>query len=60
MMIGKKVRYCVTYKSNQRNFDIYQRKHKNQLIVCVNDINFEGSKAVEIQSMDMVIATNKD
>jgi hypothetical protein len=60
MMIGKKVRYSICYKTNQKSFDIYQRKYMHNLRVCVSSINFEGSKAVEIASMDLVIATNID
>lgn len=60
MMIGKKMRYSVCYKSNQKSFDIYQRKYMHNLRVQVNDINFEGSKAIEIASMNIIVATNVD
>ena len=26
MMFGSKVRYCVTYKTNQKSFDVYRRR----------------------------------
>ena len=35
MMFGKKVRYGITYKTNQRSFDIYRRKFMHNLKVCV-------------------------
>ena len=37
MMIGSKVRYAITYKTNERGFDIYQRKYMHNLRVCVDD-----------------------
>lgn len=35
MMFGPKVRYCVTYKNNQRSFDIYRRKYEHDFTVPV-------------------------
>ena len=32
----------------------------HNLRVCVSSINFEGSKAIEMDSLDMIIATNID
>lgn len=60
MIIGKKVRNCLCYKSNQKSFDIYQRKYMHNLRVCVNNINLEGSKSIEILSLNLIIATNID
>jgi hypothetical protein len=59
-MIGKKVRYCIAYKINEKSFDIYQRKYMHNLRVQVNNINFEGSKAIELVSMELIVATNID
>ena len=36
-MFGKKVRYGITYKTNQRSFDIYRRKFMHNLKVCVQN-----------------------
>lgn len=60
MMIGKKVRNCIAYKSNQKSFDIYQRKYMHNLRVCVNSDNFAGSLAVEFITMNMIVVTNVD
>jgi hypothetical protein len=57
MMFGKKVRNAVSYKTNQRSFDIYQRKSMHNLKVCVNGQNFEGSKALELQSSNVFLVT---
>jgi hypothetical protein len=43
MMIGALRRYSITYKTNERSFDIYQRKYMHNLRVCVDNGNFEGS-----------------
>ena len=43
MMIGAKKRYAITYKQNERCFEIYQRKFMHNLRVCINHQNFEAS-----------------
>ena len=42
MMFGKRVRYCITYKENQRSFDVYQRKFMHNLRVCVDSDDYQG------------------
>jgi len=37
MMFGSKVRYCITYKTNQKSFDIYRRKYEHDFRVNVVD-----------------------
>jgi hypothetical protein len=60
MMIGSKVRYAITYKTNEKSFDIYQRKYMHNLRVCVDDQNFDGSKGLEIISSNIVLVTKVD
>jgi hypothetical protein len=60
MMIGSKVRYAITYKTNEKSFDIYQRKYMHNLRVCVDDQNFEGSKAIEIITSNIILVTKVD
>ena len=44
MMIGSKVRFCVTYKTNEKSFDIYRRKYEHSFKVPVwPGENLEGS-----------------
>ena len=44
MMFGSKVRFCVTYKTNERSFDIYRRKYEHSYKVQVwPGKNLEGS-----------------
>ena len=60
MMIGAKKRYSITYKQNERSFDIYQRKFMHNLRVCVDDFNYEGSKAIELPSSNLVLISKID
>ena len=43
MMFGSKVRYCITYKTNQKSFDIYRRKYEHDYKVNVVTENYDGS-----------------
>jgi hypothetical protein len=60
MMFGRKVRNGVTYKTNQKSFDIYQRHSMHNLRVCVNSNDFEGSKSLEIRSSNVFLVTKID
>ena len=60
MIIGKKVKNCIAYKTNQKSFDIYQRKYYHNLRVCVNDKNLDGAKGLELITLQMILITNKD
>ena len=60
MMFGRRVRYGITYKSNQRSFDIYRRKYMHNLKVCVNNDNLEGSFGIALESMNCFLVTNID
>lgn len=60
MMFGSRVRYGISYKQNQKCFDIYRRKYMHNLKVCVNSENFEGAKAMEIVTMNTFLVTQID
>ena len=60
MMIGSKKRYAITYKQNEKSFDIYQQKFMHNLRVCVDDKDFSGSKAIEFPSSDLFLVTKVD
>lgn len=51
---------CIAYKTNQKSFDIYQRKYDHNLRVCVNEKNLDGAMGVEMLELQMIIITNKD
>jgi len=60
MMIGSMKKYSITYKNNQANFEVYQRKYMHNLRVIVRDGNFEGSKAIEIMASNMILFSHVD
>lgn len=58
MMIGAAKRYSITYKTNEKDFEIYRRKFMHNLRVCVNENNFEGAKAVELSRSNFFLVSN--
>jgi hypothetical protein len=60
MMFGSKVRYCVTYKTNQRSFDIFRRKFIHDFKVPISSENLEGSIALELKSMNAYLVSKID
>jgi hypothetical protein len=60
MMIGAMKRYSITYKQNERSFDVYQRKYMHNLRVCVDDANYEGAVSTEIPSSNLVLISKID
>lgn len=60
MMFGSKVRYCVTYKTNQKSFEVYRRKYEHDFKVPISFENFEGSRGLEIPSINAFVATQVD
>ena len=58
MMFGSKVRYCITYKTNQLSFDIYRRKYEHGFKVNVSDQdNLDNCKALPIESMNCILVS---
>jgi hypothetical protein len=43
MMFGKKDKYCLTYKSNEKSFDIYKHKLNHSLRATIFHENLENS-----------------
>jgi hypothetical protein len=60
MMIGAMKRYSITYKQNERCFEIYTRKFMHNLRVCLDDSNYEGSKSLEIATSNLVLVSKID
>lgn len=58
MMFGSDGNYCITYKTNQKSFDIYRRKYVHNYAVKVVDENLDGSAGVQIQSMNAFLVSN--
>jgi len=53
MMFGSRAKYCITFKTNQRSFDIYRRKYEHDYKVCVVQDNLDGSKCLPMQNSNM-------
>jgi hypothetical protein len=59
-MFGKRVRFCVTYKTNMRSFDVFRRKYQQNYKVPVNLDNLEGANLLELESLNQFIVTMRD
>lgn len=60
LMFGTLVRFGISYKTNQRSFDIYTRKYMHNLRVCVNSLNLEGATGLELATSNVFLVTNID
>mmetsp|Transcript_801 Transcript_801/g.1008 ORF Transcript_801/g.1008 Transcript_801/m.1008 type:complete len:398 (-) Transcript_801:899-2092(-) len=60
MMFGAKVRYCITYKTNQKSFVIYRRKYMHNFKVPVISENLEAAKGLELQTMNTFLVSKVD
>ena len=60
MMFGSKVKYGITYKTNQRSFDVYRRKYIHNFKVPVVDTNLEGSFGIDLTSINAFCVTQID
>ena len=59
-MFGTKENYGITYKANQRSFDIYRRKFEHNFEVCLSQDNLEGAFAVSLPSNDAFLVAHGD
>lgn len=59
-MFGPGGKFGITFKSNQNNFNIYQSKYRHDFKVSVSDMNFEGAKALEIESRKIFVVGVRD
>ena len=60
MMFGSKVRYGITYKTNQKSFDIYRRKYEHSFKIPINSENLEGAIGLELHTMDSFLVAKVD
>jgi len=58
MMFGSKVKYCITYKTNQKSFDIYTRKYEHDFRVNVVNRNMNGSIGLPILQLNAFLVSN--
>lgn len=60
MIFGSKVRYCITFKTNCKNFEVFTRKHVQGFKVRLLQENLEGSKGIDVESMGTFLVSKKD
>ena len=60
MMFGSRVRYGITYKTNQKSFDIYRRKYEHDFKVNVVSENYDGSKGLPLESCNAFLVSKLD
>jgi hypothetical protein len=60
MMFGSKVRYGITFKINQKGFNLYRRKYEHEYKINVAEENLEGARALEIKSMNVFLCSKID
>ena len=60
VMFGPKVKYCVTYKTNQKCFEIYKRKYEHQFEIPIYQEVMENCFGLEIASHDRFLVSQVD
>jgi len=60
MMFGSKVKYCITYKSNQKSFDIYRRKYEHNFNSNIVNENLCGSRGLPLESMNSFLVSKEN
>lgn len=60
MMFGSKVRYGITYKTNQKSFDIYRRKYEHNFRINVVEDNLDGSIGLPMETMNAFLVSKID
>ena len=59
MMFGAAVRFGIAYKASQQGFRIYSRTQFHNFKVAIDVNNFEGSKGINLDSMDAYALATK-
>jgi len=57
MIIGAKVRYCITYKSGQPDFSIFTRKQYHNFKVPIDNDNYEGALGANLGKFSQYVIT---
>ena len=60
MMFGSKVKYGITYKTNQKSFDVYRRKFEHDFRVTTVELDLDGSRGLPIEDMNAFLITKSD
>lgn len=57
MMFGSKVRYCITFKTNQKGFEVYRRKYEHNFKSLLYKANFEGSNGLQVTKTNRILVS---
>ena len=60
MMFGSAVKYGVTFKTNQKDFNVYTRKFTHDFKVCVAKSNYEGCIGLNVKSEKCILVSDVD
>ena len=60
MCIGRLNKFCVTFKINECRFSMFRRKYQHNLRVKVHDEDYDGSKALEVHSLNVFFVSKID
>jgi hypothetical protein len=60
MMFGMKVRYSITYKVNEKAFNIYTRRLEHDFKSTISVENFESAIGMELKSTNQFLVTQID
>ena len=58
MLFGNKVKYGITYKSNEKSFDVWQRKYTHNYSTNVVSNNLEGSLGLPMEGINSFLVSN--
>ena len=59
LMFGSRVRYGISFKQSQPDFEIYTRSHYHNFKVCINNNNFEGAVGCNLASQNAYVMAEK-
>ena len=60
MMFGSKVKYGITYKTNNKSIDIHRRKYEHDFRLTVVEADLDGSRGLPVDSMNAFLVSQID
>ena len=57
---SRRERYCLTYRTNRRSFEIFRRKYNHSFKCLIIEEDLDKSIGVEIKSLNQLLYTKKD
>ena len=59
MIYGEEQTFCITFKMNQANFNIYESKLNHDFMVNLNNENFEGSLGLNVKGNNLFLVARE-